>query len=180
MSKSEEEILMHGSELRCTAHGKHVDATTAPEGAPTTDKLPDGQLADHYVLCESERAKGFVEPVRDAYLHVGTPGPTYPLRDLTNEERERYGADVVKYEPYPESERPALGRIWTQADLDKVGKGCGCRTTMPQSIAETYAREPGYYGSTFCCGCGAYFPVGARGEFVWDDGGNQRVGTKRS
>lgn len=179
MSKVEEEKLMHGPELRCTARGKHVDAATAPEGAPTNDKLPDGQLADHYVLCESERAKGFVEPVRNAYVHVGRAGPKYPLRDLTDEERERLGPDIVKYEPYPESARPALGHIWSQADLDKVGKGCGVRTTIPRSIAETYAREPGYYGSTFCCGCGDYFPVGRDGEFVWE-GTTQRVGTRKT
>lgn len=49
-------------------------------------------------------------------------------------------------------------------------------TSMPQAIAETYAAEPGYYGSTFCCGCGRYLPVGANGEFVWS-GTNDRVGT---
>ena len=53
---------------------------------------------------------------------------------------------------------------------------CGGVTSMPQAIAETYAREPTYYGRTFCCGCGDYFPVGADGEFVWD-GTNEKVGT---
>ena len=41
---------------------------------------------------------------------------------------------------------------------------------MSQAIAETYARDPGFYGSTFCTACGGHFPVGAEGEFVWDDG----------
>jgi hypothetical protein len=53
---------------------------------------------------------------------------------------------------------------------------CGVVTTMGQTIAETYAREPGFYNGTFCCGCGAHFPVGADGEFVWD-GSEERVGT---
>jgi hypothetical protein len=48
-------------------------------------------------------------------------------------------------------------------------------TKMPHQIAETYAADPGYYGSTFCCGCHAYLPVGKRGEFVWD-GTDERVG----
>lgn len=53
---------------------------------------------------------------------------------------------------------------------------CGVVTTMGQTIAETYARDPHFYSGTFCCGCGAHFPVGADGEFVWD-GSDERVGT---
>lgn len=44
---------------------------------------------------------------------------------------------------------------------------CGTVTTMPIPIAETYARQPSFYTSTFCCGCRSYFPVGRLGEFVW-------------
>lgn len=49
---------------------------------------------------------------------------------------------------------------------------CGAVTTMSQAIAETYARDPGFYSGTFCVGCGAHFPVaayGQEGEFVWTD-----------
>ncbi len=56
---------------------------------------------------------------------------------------------------------------------------CGTITTMGQSIAETYARDPYFYSGTFCCDCGAHFPVGAiefGGQFVWD-GTTVRVGT---
>lgn len=53
---------------------------------------------------------------------------------------------------------------------------CGSVTSMPQAIAETYARDPYYYGSTFCCGCGDYFPVGEAGDFAWD-GTSEKVGT---
>ena len=52
---------------------------------------------------------------------------------------------------------------------------CGVATTMGQSLAETYARDPYFYSGTFCCGCRAHFPVGEDGEFKWDDG--SRVGT---
>jgi len=41
---------------------------------------------------------------------------------------------------------------------------CGFSTTMSKSIAETYARNPKFYGSTFCVGCSDHFPVG---EFTW-------------
>jgi hypothetical protein len=53
---------------------------------------------------------------------------------------------------------------------------CGNDTTMGQTIAETYARNPKFYSGTFCCACGAHFPVGAEGEFVWR-GTNEKVGT---
>lgn len=161
---------------RCTARG---DEPTNPEDAstPTSEKLSDGQFRDHWTMCPTEimRAKQ-VRPYRDSYVHVGIAGPKYPLRDLTAEERERY-PEYAKFEDYPDgAEGPAVGRFWSQADLDKVGKGCGVLTKMPHGCAETYAVNPGYYGSTFCCGCGGYFPVGKRGEFVWD-GTQERVGT---
>jgi hypothetical protein len=53
---------------------------------------------------------------------------------------------------------------------------CGAVTTMGQALAETYARDPGFYGGTFCAHCGTHKPVGADGEFVWD-GTNEKVGT---
>lgn len=53
---------------------------------------------------------------------------------------------------------------------------CGTLTTMGQSIAETYARDPYFYGGTFCCGCCAHFPVGENGEFTWDKSA-EKVGT---
>jgi len=57
-----------------------------------------------------------------------------------------------------------------------VHEKCGTLTTMGGTIAETYARNPHFYGATFCCGCHGHFPVGANGEFVWD-GTNIKVGT---
>lgn len=58
-----------------------------------------------------------------------------------------------------------------------IHEKCGTRTTMAQSIAETYARDPFFYGGTFCCGCGAHFPVGPNGEFHWADAPAEKVGT---
>jgi len=113
---------------RCTARGKLVDPKKTASGAPTDKKLADGQLADHFVLCPEERAKGYVEPYRDSYIH----------------------------------------------------EKCGTLTRMPAACAATYAVQPEYYGSTFCCGCGGYFPVGENGEFVWDKTSGQKVGTRRA
>lgn len=52
---------------------------------------------------------------------------------------------------------------------------CMTATTMGQRIAETYARQPDFYGSTYCVHCGMHKPVGADGEFIWPDG--TKVGT---
>lgn len=53
---------------------------------------------------------------------------------------------------------------------------CGTDTTMGQSIAETYARQPDFYTGTFCVACHGHFPVGEHGEFVWH-GTEEKVGT---
>jgi hypothetical protein len=50
---------------------------------------------------------------------------------------------------------------------------CGAATTMHQTIAETYARSPKFYGSTFCVRCREHRPVA---EFVWD-GTKEQVGS---
>lgn len=49
----------------------------------------------------------------------------------------------------------------------RTGDACGAATTMSQRIAETYARQPDFYGSTYCVGCRMHRPVA---EFRWDDG----------
>lgn len=141
-----------------------------PAPAPIDPKT--GQHKDYWVLPESDRLKGFVRPVRRSYRHVG-PTPPANLRDLTDEEHDRYDHfGYVKYEEYRPNDSCVTGRFWTQRQLDSLG-GCGTVTTIAQSIAETYARQPGYYGSTFCCHCNTHLPVD---EFVWD-GTSERVGS---
>lgn len=155
---------------RCTVSGlEPTNDASAP--TPTDATLRDGQKADHWVMCPGEIIKqGFKRPVRMSYQHVGIPGPEFPLIDLTEEQRTRYG------EAQGYVAGSAIGRYWRQSEIDKIDKGCRTVTSMPISIAETYAAEPGFYGSTFCCGCRAYLPVGERGEFVWQ-GTQNRVGT---
>lgn len=137
----------------------------------------DGQQKAYLVLSEEERAKGFVRPVRASYIHVGIPGPRYPLRDLTQDEHERYDKfGYVQFEAYPIGDSSS-GRYWTQPDLDRVNHGCQQKTSMGPAIAETYARNPKFYGGTFCSYCGRHFPVGPYGEFVWANAPDERVGT---
>ena len=47
---------------------------------------------------------------------------------------------------------------------------CNTTTTMSLPLAETYARDPQFYGGTFCCNCRTHFPLE---EFVWE--GTQEV-----
>jgi hypothetical protein len=50
----------------------------------------------------------------------------------------------------------------------RTGRGCGAQTRMGLALCETYARDPKFYGSTFCVGCKTHLPVG---EFVWAEDG---------
>lgn len=43
----------------------------------------------------------------------------------------------------------------------------GVATSIGLAIAKTYARDPKFYGGTYCLGCRKHLPVG---EFRWDDG----------
>lgn len=82
----------------------------------------------------SEVNWGFARPYRDSYRHVG---------------------------------RLDLDNAASDAGVDKVTRrvgGCGMVTTMNRAIAETFARDPAFYGSGFCVTCNAYFP---NAEFVW-------------
>lgn len=54
-----------------------------------------------------------------------------------------------------------------------VHETCGAATTMSLAIAETYARDPKFYGATYCVHCYRHAPVA---EFTWD-GTDERVGS---
>lgn len=47
---------------------------------------------------------------------------------------------------------------------------CGNTTTMGSALAETYARNPKFYGGTFCCSCCKHFSLknpDGTAAFVW-------------
>lgn len=58
-----------------------------------------------------------------------------------------------------------------------IHRECGAVTTMGLALCETYARQPDFYGATYCAGCKMHRPVGADGEFTWvtDDGEDTHV-----
>jgi hypothetical protein len=51
--------------------------------------------------------------------------------------------------------------------------GCGAVTRMGVALSETYARDPGFYGRTYCVGCSMHKPVGDNGEFYWCSGAGE-------
>lgn len=91
------------------------------------DSEPRPQEDVYLVLSEEERAKGFVRPFENRYVHAKELG------------------------------------------------GCGVITRMGDALSETYAREPSFYGATYCVGCSMHKRVGEQGEFYWcDSGGNPK------
>lgn len=98
--------------------------TTDPNDKRLTrgsDNKPGPQNEVYLVLSEEERAKGFIRPVRESYIH----------------------------------------------------DTCGVVTRMGLGLAETYARDPKFYGATYCAHCRMHKPVS---EFKWD-GTNEVVGS---
>lgn len=101
-----------------------ADLITDPDDPRLTrgvDDKPTGQAEAYLVLSDAEKAKGFVRPVRQSYVH----------------------------------------------------SVCGGVTRMSMGIAETYARDPKFYGATYCVHCERHLPVL---QFVWD-GTTQVVGS---
>ena len=134
-------------------------------------KNPIGQHAVYPVLWPEGRTKGFVRPVRNKYTHKGQR-LRGTVRPLTDEEKETYGQyGYVGFVSAPASESPIIGTYLTQEMLGKFDgeyiQGCGVSTKMRSELAETYARDPKFYGATFCVGCNRHLPVD---EFEWEDG----------
>lgn len=142
------------------------------------DEKPVPQHDTYLVLSAEERAKGFVRPVRRSYAHVG--------RQVCGKVRQGMGDDPTQpwlciLAPRHEGECGAWHKAKDIGEIERAGKhhllgGCGTVTTMGQALSETYARDPHFYGATYCCGCMKHRPVGRNGEFVWQ-GTNERVGT---
>jgi hypothetical protein len=64
-SAKAEEVTDPATPKLCTTNGKPVEEVRASQTNET------GQHDGYIVLCDEERAKGFVRPYRDAYEHVG-------------------------------------------------------------------------------------------------------------
>jgi hypothetical protein len=118
---------------------------------------------------KSKRATTDGQPPRPGYEDASAPAPTRP-----DGQHEAYW--VLSAEERAKGFIRPVRRSYVHVGPPAVGKGCGTVTTMGLALAETYARDPAFYGATFCCGCRKHLPVGEAGEFVWD-GTAERVGT---
>lgn len=154
---------------RVTSTGGH-DPEAGPSAAPGPINPATGQHESYWILSEEERAKGFVRPVRRTYVHTGKK-PKGPMRPHTPEEKASYDPDGSEGFVSVEQVSPTVERFWTDKELKPK---CGTATTMGTALAETYARQPSFYGSTFCVGCKAHFSVE---EFEWADAPGQVVGS---
>lgn len=93
-----------------------------------------------------------------------------------------HGAEPLDGPPVPQA---LVYLVLSQEELDKgyvrplrtsyIHEYCGSITRMSRTLAATYARDPNFYGATYCVSCGVHRPVGPAGEFVWEDG--TKVGT---
>ena len=99
----------------------------------------------------SERATVSGRPPAPGMEHDVAPQPINPK---TGQHKDYY--------VLPEEER-AKGFIRPVRDAYTHTK-CGKVTSMGRALAETYARDPNYYSSTFCCQCRTHLPVA---EFTW-------------
>lgn len=141
---------------------------------------PDGQHERYPTLSAEERAKGFVRPVRQEYAHVGRAvcGDTSTVMEKPAEPGKVWACTM---QPGHDGEHESWGQMLPEEAARQVQGGCGGTVTwMGLALAETYARQPDYYGATYCTKCRTHPPVGPFGEFVWVVNGkasNERVGT---
>ena len=148
----------------CTTSGRPVDIVRAEQ----TES--EGQHKDYIVLCPDERAKGFVRPYRDKYVHVGQ-SICAKMVGQRRSAKPLGGPRHICALPYGHEggcDGVFLGDVdqVTHARLQQTHRkgGCGTATTMGRALSETYARDPKFYGATFCVGCNKHLPVG---EFIW-------------
>jgi hypothetical protein len=113
-------------------------------------------------LQEKHRKEAESVPV-DRSKRVLTTGA--PVPDDNSHMTDRGDGQQVDYVVLSANER-SKGFVRPYRDAYRHLK-CGKITTMARSIAETYARDPHFYTGTFCTTCGAHFPIGEIGEFVW-------------
>jgi len=89
---------------------------------------------------------------------IGHPGAPAPIDPATGQHRQ--------YWVLSEAER-AKGFV-RPVRRSYIHATCGVETIMGLALCETYARDPKFYGATFCTRCRAHFPVA---EFRWAEDG---------
>lgn len=96
------------------------------------------------------------------------------VTDDPNDPRIRRGVDSEKTDQHDiylvlSEEERAKGFVRPYRDAYRHEE-CGTVTTMGRALSETYARQPSFYGATYCVRCRKHLPVG---EFRWDADGTE-------
>lgn len=97
-----------------------------------------------------------------------TTDPTDPR--LTHGIDDKPGPQAEAYLVLSEEERAKgfirpVRRTYVHTEPSGGMTACGVATTMSTALAETYARDPKFYGATYCTGCRMHLAVAA---FTWD------------
>ena len=141
-----------------------------------SDEKPVPQNKVYLVLSDEEKKKGFVRPVRTKYIHCIPAVDRLKVEMFSDHKKKEalkeYGEKYVGILPIYDKDGKRLGGKYVTEEDFKSG-GCGVLTKMGMDIAETYARDPKFYGSTYCVGCKMHLPVE---EFCWD-GTDEKVGS---
>lgn len=118
--------------------------------------MSDDNIAkDAERMLEGQRVTLSGQPADPSLIHSGAPGAIDPKTGMHSD-----------YWVLSEAER-AKGFV-RPVRRSYIHNKCGTKTTMGIALCETYARDPTFYGSTFCCGCHAHYPVA---EFKWAEDG---------
>lgn len=121
---------------------------------------------------EKRKAAEAIPVDRSARVLVGGGAVTADHRDLKENGQQKGYVVLAAHERAKGFVRPYRDAYRHQT--------CGKITTMSREIAETYARDPGFYNGTFCLHCRGHFPIGESGEFTWyemDGREGPKVGT---
>ncbi len=138
-----------------------------------------GMFEEHKKVCAGARPVPDLPPLPEGFTEPAPPSFEQADKETTNGKPPEPGFEN-RGAPAPIDETTGQHKAyWVLSEAERA-KGfvrpvrntythikCGVATTMGQAIAETYARNPKFYGATFCCGCSRHFPVA---EFKWDDG----------
>jgi hypothetical protein len=139
-------------------------------------KVPQNEV--YLVLSNDEINKGFIRPLRQSYIHVGRK-MNDGIELLDNPYIADNGNVYTALANIVIDGKKLGGKYLTESELNEYNDrngyigGCDTLTKMNITIAETYARDPDFYGATYCCGCQKHLPLS---EFIWE-GTNDIVGS---
>jgi hypothetical protein len=150
--------------------GKNLGSITAWALNQQRDRLHEAirKLAAGQTPQEDRASQAAEAVIAEAARPIKPAPVTGKLTTDRNDPRLTHGSDdapVPQADAYlvlSEQER-AKGFVRPYRDAYKHDT-CGTVTTMGRALSETYARDPKFYGATYCCKCQMHKPVG---EFRW-------------